>query len=378
MTVLDPRTTEGRVRDEETHAPTASLLIDTDVHPMYGAQDVLSRLEEPWRSRMERFGEGTALTQAAHVNYPRLRNGGFRVDSRVGQSPPGGDVTVVQNQLLDEFDHDFAVLIPLMRGGGEAAFQAALCRAVNEWVRDDWLARDPRLRSTLNVPFDHPDLAVAEIEHFALDRRFVQVMVSPSAAEEWGEEKYRPIYEAAAAASLPVMIHVGGRNNGYRGAGYPSYYTEEHLWLHSTVERLVMSMICGGVFEKVPSLQVALIEACISWAGPLQWSMDQTFEQLSDLPQLAARPSEYFREHFWFSTQPIEEPDDPWELIHALEFTGMTDHIMFSSDYPHWDFDSPARALPITVSHELREKIMGRNACRLYGLDEPASGSSTP
>ena len=65
-----------------------------------------------------------------------------------------------------------------------------------------------------------------------------------------------------------------------------------------------------------------------------------------DVPHLDRRPSELFREHFWFTTQPIEEPDDPEQLVQALEFTGMTDRIMFASDYPHWDFDSPAMTLP--------------------------------
>ena len=44
----------------------------------------------------------------------------------------------------------------------------------------------------------------------------------------------------------------------------------------------------------------------------------------------------------------------------------MTDRVMFSSDYPHWDFDSPSRALPAAVPSPLREKIMGENAARLY------------
>ena len=39
---------------------------------------------------------------------------------------------------------------------------------------------------------------------------------------------------------------------------------------------------------------------------------------------------------------------------------------MFSSDYPHWDFDSPVKALPAAVPAELRKKIMGENATHLY------------
>jgi predicted TIM-barrel fold metal-dependent hydrolase len=105
--------------------------------------------------------------------------------------------------------------------------------------------------------------------------------------------------------------------------------------------------------------------------------MDAQYEQLKgDVPNLKAKPSEYFREHFYFSTQPIEEPDDPRHLIQMYEMTGMTDRIMFSSDYPHWDFDSPLRALPVSTPKDLRDAIMGGNAARFYSLSEGADSAT--
>ena len=83
-------------------------------------------------------------------------------------------------------------------------------------------------------------------------------------------------------------------------------------------------------------------------------------------PQLSRLPSEYFREHFWLSTQPIEEPHNPRHLVQSIEFAQMTDRVMFSSDYPHWDFDSPVKALPAAMPAAMRGKIMGENAARLY------------
>ncbi len=55
----------------------------------------------------------------------------------------------------------------------------------------------------------------------------------------------------------------------------------------------------------------------------------------------------------------------------------MTDRVMFSSDYPHWDFDSPAKALPAAMPAALRGKIMGENAARLYArrLSTAANGA---
>ena len=64
------------------------------------------------------------------------------------------------------------------------------------------------------------------------------------------------------------------------------------------------------------------------------------------MPHLKRPPSEYIREHFWFTTQPIEEPHQPDEFRQLLDDLGMNDRLMFSTDYPHWDFDAPDQAIP--------------------------------
>ena len=46
---------------------------------------------------------------------------------------------------------------------------------------------------------------------------------------------------------------------------------------------------------------------------------------------------------------------------------------MFATDYPHYDFDDPTRALP-PLTPASRERIMWRNAAELYGLPEQRPG----
>ena len=41
--------------------------------------------------------------------------------------------------------------------------------------------------------------------------------------------------------------------------------------------------------------------------------------------------------------------------------------VMFSSDYPHWDFDHPKLALA-PFPKNMRNKIRSENAAALYGL----------
>jgi uncharacterized protein len=43
--------------------------------------------------------------------------------------------------------------------------------------------------------------------------------------------------------------------------------------------------------------------------------------------------------------------------------------LMFSTDYPHWDFDAPNEALPkIKLPDGFPAKLMAENARALYGL----------
>ncbi len=52
-----------------------------------------------------------------------------------------------------------------------------------------------------------------------------------------------------------------------------------------------------------------------------------------EVPHLKRKPSEYVREHFWFTTQPIDEPDEGKHLRQLIEWVGV-DRLLFSSDYP--------------------------------------------
>ncbi len=361
--------TQPRTRAANADASERQVkLVDADIHPAPLPSYIAARLDEPWRERFERYG---VRVPNPPQMYPRVRNSGYRVDSWPDGGFPGSDFELLRAQLLEEHGVDYGILIPLhghTYGAEGPEFAAALCHAVNEWVREEMLDRDQRLRSSINIALETPELAVAEIERYAGDPRFVQVLLPTGGEYPLGNRKYWPIYAAAAEAGLPLIAHTGGLEQ-HRGAGWPSYYLEAHVFYANAMVAVATSFIAEGVFQRFPDLQVVLVEAGISWAGPLMWSMDAAWSALpDDVAHLDREPSQIFREHFWFTTQPIEEPDDPEQLVAALEFTGMTDRIMFASDYPHWDFDSPAMALPRAVPKELRAKIMAANACRLYGL----------
>ena len=134
----------------------------------------------------------------------------------------------------------------------------------------------------------------------------------------------------------------------------------------------VNSLVCEGVFEKFPNLTFVAIEGGISWLPHLMWRMDKNYMALRDtVPWLKKMPSEYIRKHIRLTTQPIEEPANPQHLVQIFEMTGAEDMVMFSSDYPHWDFDNPSMVLG-PFPKVMREKIKAKNAIELYGLTSTA------
>ena len=100
------------------------------------------------------------------------------------------------------------------------------------------------------------------------------------------------------------------------------------------------------------------------------WRLDSAWSLLrSEVPHVKRLPSEYVREHVWLTTQPVEEPHKPEYFSQLLEQYGdMWSHILFASDYPHWDSDNPDMALPPLLSKATLEGIYYGNAATLYGL----------
>jgi predicted TIM-barrel fold metal-dependent hydrolase len=345
-------------------------LVDCDVHSSMTRAMMMERTSPRWRTHFERFGlRSPPITEL----YPRARNAGMRADSWPEKpgSIPGSDRELTVRQLLDEYDVDFAILntLGLQDCNELPAFAAELARVQNDWMAEEWLARDPRFLAAIVVPHEYPDLAAREVERRAgEDRRWVQVLLPSGAHEPLGARRYWPIYEAAAAHGLPVTFHTGGYGT-HVGAGWPSYYLEEHVSYAHAMQHQLLSMVCEGVFEAIPDLRLVLTEGGATWVASLRWTLDGAWSLLRDeVPHLRRRPSEYVRDHVWFTTQPMEEPDDPRQFAQAVEHAQLADRLLFATDYPHWDFDSPTQSLPRSLSAEARAAILAGNACRLYGL----------
>jgi predicted TIM-barrel fold metal-dependent hydrolase len=130
----------------------------------------------------------------------------------------------------------------------------------------------------------------------------------------------------------------------------------------------VNSLVCEGVFEKFPGLKFVAIEGGVAWLPHLMWRMDKNYKGLRDsTPWLKRLPSEYILDHIRLTTQPIEEPRRKGELLSIFQMIDAEKTLMFSSDYPHWDFDNPKVVLP-PMPRDMKVRILSGTAAELYGL----------
>jgi len=221
------------------------------------------------------------------------------------------------------------------------------------------------------VTQDDPAAAVKEIERYAKDRRFAQVLVFPRSLEPLGRQRYWPIYEAAASLGIPVAAHVGGSSgHSTHGGGWASFYMEEHAAMGvGSGGASVASLILEGVPARFPNIKFVMIETSFTWVPWLGARMDRLFQRYaSEVPHLTELPSTYLRRNFKFSTQPMDAPDRPDHLKATMEQVGW-DNLMFASDYPHWDQDDADYAFPFPITPSDKQKLLSGTAKQFYGFD---------
>jgi predicted TIM-barrel fold metal-dependent hydrolase len=365
------------IRRPQTADVEDLLIVDCDVHNAVD-ENVVPYLSQRWRDYRALVGEGSA-NRGAGV-YSSARPFAARLDTYPpGGGSPGSDPDFAREQLLDEYGITAAVIgghSKVMPGGrAPVQFEIDMARATNDYNYDWWLESDSRWLASITVAPDEPDQAVKEIVRCReKSDRYVQVLLNSVAERPQGNPAYWPIYEAAEAYGMPVAFHTAGlKYHASTGAGHSTFYYEHRTIVPLAAQVVISSMIFEGLFDRFPKLKIALIELGWDLAVPFGWRMDAAWRVMrEEVSHLERKPSEYLRDHFWYTTQPAVEPENPPQLNEFYDWAaaeGALDRLMFSSDYPHWDMDSPFDAVPRRLPRELRRKILAGNAADLYGRE---------
>lgn len=363
MTILDERTGGAEAAEVDT------MLIDTDVHEIIQSQDeLLPYMAEHWRQYLRDYNNLTTTFVPCDAPYatPQPRS---RLDWMVDGEEPGTSVEIMRKQLLDGEGVDVAVLNgflypSLMVAGFEYA--QALASAYNDYQAEHWLDQDSRLRGSIQVVAHDPELAVKEIKRMSKHPQMAQVFLPVATDRQYGDPMYRPIFEAAIEAGMPVTLH--HHMNTRTAIGYPRYYSEWHVLAAPHAAQCQMtSLIFNGIFERYPELKVVFLELGAGWVPWYLSRADENYREFRhETPWMKRLPSEYVRDHIRFSTQPLTDVTTQ-EFVRMNEEYDISDVFLFSTDYPHFDSDSADAVLPPgRMPEDLRRKVRFENAVNTY------------
>ena len=287
-------------------------IIDCDIHNEPAKIEALfPYLPEHWR---EHITQSLFKGPVDHI-YPPNAPTAARPGSR-RTAPAGSDLGLLRAQALDEPGVEIGILNcayadrqhPQPRRGrraGQRRQRLADRRVAGQGAAPARL--DRRAESSI------PELAAREIDRVGGHPGFVQVFL--------------PVAHAASATATASTTRSGRRSRATtwspastsaarpatrrrRPAGPPTTSRSTPAMAQVFATQLT-SIISEGVFDRFPSLRVALIESGFTWLPAHMWRFDKEWKNLRRLvPWVKRAPSEYIREHMRLTIQPLDAPPD--------------------------------------------------------------------
>lgn len=343
-------------------------IIDTDVHESFsGLKGLVPYLPEPYKSWIA-AGAWRGFSQPFAYTSP---GNGNRADVRSADgSASVSDYSTMKSQLLDPYNLSYAVLTGYFYPTAlkmQYGFATALAAAYNDYVIEHWISKDKRFLGSIQINARDPEAAAREIDRLAAHPQMRQVMLPVVDDIAYGHPMYKPIFTAAERNRLMIAFHHTTFAQGPYGMGL--HYMERHCLIPISLMPQVISLVANGVFDSYPNLRFIVLEGGFSWLPHVMWRMDREYRQgRVEVPWIKKLPSEHCRERLRLSTQPTEDISaDNWMKL--IDLMGTDDILVFSTDYPHFDFDDPNAAIPKSLPQGTREKILWKNAANFYDLD---------
>ncbi|MBV8537892.1 MAG: amidohydrolase, partial [Alphaproteobacteria bacterium] len=274
---------------------------------------------------------------------------------------------------MDAMGVDYACLFPTgMLNIGlhpQKEMEVELCWAYNRWLTEKVLPEsDGRIYSALCLPFSDPDAALRHVETFGDRKGVTGFMVTTVRHLPVYDNAYMKVYRAMEERGLALSFHSGPNWGDHTFKSCNRFLSAHALgftWyniLHLT------NWVVNGMGERFPKLPVIWIEAGLAWIPFVMQRLDHEFMlRSSECPLLKKKPSDYMRD-MYYSSQPMEIQDMD-ALKTTFRMINAESQLLYSSDYPHWDFDLPSTIYDLPfLSEKAKHNILGGNAARLFKL----------
>ncbi len=248
-------------------------------------------------------------------------------------------------------------------------------RSYNDWLAEFCQPFPSRIKGVCMLNVDHVPTAVREMERCAgMGLAGAMITVYPSESRPYNSPDYEPLWAAAQDLEMPLSLHIGTNRLGVDDRcttvdpGTMSYQCNRDHWARASLAHL----ICTGVFERYPKLQVGSVEHELGWIPYFMERLDYYYTQTaiginSYRYKEDMLPSDYFCRNVFVGFQ------EDLSGIRDRHIIGV-DALQWGSDYPHVESTFPKsreilEEILMGCTEEEKVKIAGGNAARVYHLD---------
>jgi len=334
------------------------MIIDCAVHPVFENEEFNHAIGSPWNllKLPPLFGE------KYRAPFDQLS-----VEANQASSP-----SALAEQMRRS-GVDFSILSPTTRGYWPNPQQAAaVAHAANKLLCRKWLDApegEGKFLGSIRIALNDTDTALREIDQWADDPRFVQIVVPARALATYGEQRFFPIWRAAAERGLAVFVHDDFATlvePAPSQVGFPSYFAEHHAIRPISSIVQLTSFIVAGVFERLPNLRVVFGDVSVHAARSLLIRTDKDWQSdRLEVPWVSKDPTTYLENHTRFVTQADDEISPHSNTASETIGGDNASLVVFGSRYPYWDGVASENIFP-TWSTADREKCLFANASQFY------------
>ncbi len=257
-----------------------------------------------------------------------------------------GEMAAMQPKLLDlgagrlaamdEAGVDVQVLSLAAMGFDEldAATATALAADVNDELAAGVKANPERFAGWATLPMKSPEKAAAELERCVQKLGFVGALLDGTTDGLFLDDaRFLPVWETAVELGVPVYLHPApppAKVKEVYFAGLPEPVGQllsiAGWGWHAETGLHTLRLICSGLFDRLPELQVI-----IGHMGEgLPYALARSSGILSGPAKLKQTVADYFKSNLWVTTSGYFSPP-PFEC--AREVIGL-ERLMYSVDYP--------------------------------------------
>ena len=278
----------------------------------------------------------------------------------------------IVRRTIDTMGLDYQVIFPtsMLHLGMNPMedIEIYLARAYCRWLSEVIMPQDKRIIGLAYLPFNTPDECEKLVKQYADNPQIVGFTVCAVRHKPVHSNQYMRLYRMIEETGKPLIFHAGPHWDDPSFSQLNRFISMHALsFVHYNLIHMT-NWVINALPERFPKLKTVWVESGLAWIPFLMQRLDhEVMMRQNEAPGLKRLPSEYMKEMF-YSSQPMERNN--LELLQAtFKAINAETQLLYSSDWPHWDFDPPSSitTLPF-LGDQAKRNILGRNAAKVFNL----------